>query len=63
MLSEPNDGPIMRTKDIMFLNNFSIKDYKVPLQALEKTDIEVRAYDTATGVPVSTSYNVILVDN
>lgn len=63
MLSEPNDGPIMRTKDIMFLNNFSIKDYKVPLQALEKTDIEVRAYDTAIGVPVSTSYNVILVDN
>ncbi len=63
MLSEPNDGPIMRTKDIMFLNNYSIKDYKVPLQALEKTDIEVRAYDTATGVPVSTSYNVILVDN
>ena len=63
MLSEPNDGPIMRTKDVMFLNNYSIKDYKVPLQALEKTDIEVRAYDTATGVPVSTSYNVILVDN
>ena len=62
MLSEPNDGPIMRTKDIMFLNNYSIKDYKVPLRALEKTDIEVRAYDTATGVPVSTSYNVILVD-
>ncbi len=63
MLSEPNDGPIMRTKDIMFLNNYSIKDYKVPLRALEKTDIEVRAYDTATGIPVSTSYNVILVDN
>lgn len=63
MLSEPNDGPIMRTKDIMFLNNYSIKDYKVPLQALEKTDIEVRAYDTSSGIPVSTSYNVILVDN
>ena len=63
MLSEPNDGPIMRTKDIMFLNNYSIKDYKVPIRALEKTDIEVRAYDTSTGIPVSTSYNVILVDN
>ena len=61
--SEPNDGSIMRTKDVMFLNNYSIKDYKVPLQVEEKTDIEVRAYDSSSGVPVSTSYNIILVDN
>jgi len=63
LVSEPEDGKVLRTKDIMFLNNYSIKDYKVPLRVLEKTDIEVRAYDTSTGIPVSTSYNVILVDN
>jgi len=62
-VSEVNDGPILRTKDIMFLNNYSIKDYKVPLQLPEKTDVEVRAYDNSTGIPVSTSYNIILVDN
>ena len=62
-VSEVNDGPILRTKDVMFLNNYSIKNYKVPLQLPEKTDVEVRAYDTSTGIPVSTSYNIILVDN
>lgn len=63
LVSEPEDGKVLRTKDIMFLNNYSIKDYKVPLRVPEKTDIEVRAFDSATGIPVSTSYNVILVDN
>lgn len=61
--SEVNDGPILRTKDVMFLNNYSIKDYKVPLQVPAKTDIEVRAFNSATGTPVSTTYNVLLVDN
>lgn len=63
LVSEPEDGKVLRTKDIMFLNNYSIKDYKVPLLVPEKADIEVRAYDTATGIPISTSYNIILVDN
>jgi hypothetical protein len=63
LVSEPDDGKVLRTKDIMFLSNYSIKDYKVPLQVLEKTDIEVRAFDSSTGIPISTSYNVILIDN
>ena len=63
MASEVDDGPVLRTKDVMFLNNFSIKDYKVPLSLPAKTDVEVRAYDDSTGIPVSTSYNLILVDN
>jgi hypothetical protein len=63
MVGVPNDGPVMRIKDVMFLNNYSIKDYKMPLRVTEKSDIEVRAYDSSTGIPVSTSYNVILVDN
>ena len=62
-VSEAEDGKILRTKDVMFLNNYSIKDYKVPLEIPEKTDVEVRAYDSATGTPVSTTYNIILVDN
>ena len=53
----------MRVKDVMFLNNYSIKDYKVPLTFTETTDIEVRAWDGSTGAAVSTSYNIILVDN
>lgn len=63
MASEVSDGSVLRTKDVMFLNNFSIKDYKVPLPLPAKTDVEVRAYDNATGIPVSTSYNILLVDN
>lgn len=63
MSSEVNDGTILRIKDVMFLNNYSIKDYKVPLAFPAKTDLEVRAYDGATGAAVSTSYNIILVDN
>ena len=62
-VSEVTDGRVLRTKDVMFLNNFSIKDYKVPLQIPEKSDVEVRAYDTSTGIPVSTTYNIILIDN
>jgi len=61
--SEVNDGKILRIKDVMFLNNYSIKDYKVPLAFPAKTDLEVRAWDGATGTAVSTSYNIILVDN
>ena len=63
-VSEPDDGIILKIKDIMFLNNFSIKDYKVPLEITEKSDVEVRAYsELPSGVPVSTTYNIILVDN
>ena len=63
MASEVENGRIMRVKDLMFLSNYSIKDYKVPLAFAETTDLEVRAWDGATGAAVSTSYNIILVDN
>ena len=63
MASEVDNGKIMRVKDVMFLSNYSIKDYKVPLPFTEMTDIEVRAWDSSTGTAVSTSYNIILVDN
>ena len=62
-VSEGDSNAILRTRDVMFLSNYSIKEYKVPLRILEKSNVEVRAYNDATGVPVSTSYNIILVDN
>ena len=58
------DGNIFKTLDnIYFVNGHQVKDYKVPLQLEEKSDVEVQAYNNATGVAVSTSFNIILVDN
>jgi len=48
--------------NVFFIGN-TIKDYKVPLPLKEKTDIEIRAYNGATGVPVNTTFNIVLVDN
>ena len=48
--------------NVFFIGN-TIKDYKVPLPLEEKTDIEIRAYNSATGVPVNTTFNIVLVDN
>jgi hypothetical protein len=62
-VADRTNGSTSRTKDIMFLNNYAVKDYKIPLRVLEKSDIEVRAYDASSGAAVSTSYNVILIDN
>jgi len=47
--------------NVFFIGN-TIKDYKVPLPLEEKTDIEIRAYNSATGVPVNTTFNIVLVD-
>lgn len=47
--------------NVFFVGN-TIKDYKVPLPLQEKTDIEIRAYNSATGVPVNTTFNIVLVD-
>ena len=58
------DGNIFKTLDnIYFVNGHQVKDYKVPLQLEEKSDVEVQAYNNATGVAISTSFNIILVDN
>ena len=39
------------------------KNYKVPLQFTEKTDIEVRGFTSASGNDCSSTFNLILVDN
>lgn len=58
------NGNIFRTLDTMFfVNGHFTKNYSVPLKLDEKSDIEVQAYNSATGVGVSTSFNIILIDN
>ena len=39
------------------------KDYKVPLQFTEKTDIEVRGFTSSAGNDCSSTFNLILIDN
>ena len=39
------------------------KDYKIPLQFTEKTDIEIRAYSTTNNSLVSSTFNLLLIDN
>jgi hypothetical protein len=39
------------------------KDYKIPMQIPEKHDIEVRAYSSINNSLVSSSFNLIIVDN
>jgi len=58
------NGNVFRTIDNMyFVNGHFSKNYAVPLKLLEKSDVEVQAYNSATGVAVSTSFSIILVDN
>lgn len=61
---EQVNGQIARTLDnLFFLNGLQTKHYTIPLRIPEKSDVEVQAYNTATGVAISTSFNIILVDN
>jgi len=58
------NGNVFRTIDNMyFVNGFFVKDYSVPIKLLEKSDVEVQVFNSATGVAVSTSFNIVLVDN
>lgn len=58
----PDDGS-WNVKDIAEIQASSfIKEYKVPMQFTEKSDIEVRAFSN-TGSSCSSSFNLILIDN
>ena len=39
------------------------KEYKVPLQFTEKTDLEVRGFTSSAGNDCSSTFNLILIDN
>jgi len=52
------------SKDIITVSATTYsKNYTVPLQFTEKTDIEVRAYSTTNNSLVSSTFNLILIDN
>jgi len=65
ILSRPFDGNgAWNSKDIITVSATTYaKDYKIPLQFTEKTDIEVRAYSTTNNSLVSSTFNLILIDN
>jgi hypothetical protein len=65
ILSRPSDGNgAWNSKDIITVSATTYaKDYKIPLQFTEKTDIEVRAYSTTNNSLVSSTFNLILIDN
>jgi len=58
-----NDGAF-NSKDIIISagQQFS-KNYKIPLQFTEKTDLEVRGFTSSSGNDCSSSFNLILYDN
>ena len=62
-LAKP-EGSAWNAKDIITVSATTYaKDYKIPLQFTEKTDIEVRAYSTTNNSLVSSTFNLILIDN
>jgi len=65
ILARPFDGNgAWNSKDIITVSATTYsKDYKIPLQFTEKTDIEVRAYSTTNNSLVSSTFNLILIDN
>jgi hypothetical protein len=58
-----NDGAF-NSKDIIISagQQFS-KNYKIPLQFTEKTDLEIRGFTSSSGNDCSSSFNLILYDN
>ena len=59
----PVNGFVMTTSDTMTVSGgFHVKNYSIPLKFNEKTDIEVQAFDGG-GTAISSTFNVILVDN
>ena len=65
ILCRPFDGNgAWNSKDIITVSATTYsKDYKIPLKFDEKTDVEVRAYSTTNNSLVSSTFNLILIDN
>ena len=64
ILAKPFGQTAWNSKDIITVSATTYsKDYKIPLQFTEKTDIEVRAYSTTNNSLVSSTFNLILIDN
>jgi len=53
-----------QSKDVITVSATTYsKDYKVPLKVKAGDDIEVRAYSTTNNSLVSSTFNLILIDN
>jgi len=64
ILSRDFGSNAWNSKDIITVSATTYsKDYKIPLMFTEKTDIEVRAYSTTNNALVSSTFNLIIVDN
>ena len=60
---EVGNGLIFRTRDVMDVpGGLHKRKYQVPFALLEKTDIEVRAI-ASTGTNMSSTFDIILIDN
>jgi hypothetical protein len=62
--ARPFNNGAFNSKDIIISagQQFS-KNYKIPLQFTEKTDLEVRGFTSSSGNDCSSSFNLILYDN
>jgi len=59
----PVNGFVMTTSDTMSVSGgFHVKNYSIPLKFNEKVDIEVQAFN-GSGTQISSTFNLILVDN
>ena len=59
----PFNGFVMTTSDTMAVSGgFHVKNYSIPLKFVEKSDIEIQAFNGG-GTIVSSTFNIILVDN
>ena len=59
----PNNGAF-NSRDVIAVSATTYsKDYRIPLQIPSRTDVEVRAFSTTNNSLVSSTFNIILVDN
>lgn len=59
----PNNGSF-NSRDVITVSATTYsKDYRIPLQIPARTDIEIRAYSTTNNSLVSSSFNLILIDD
>ena len=61
--TEFGDGGFNSKDIIISAGQQFAKNYKIPLQFTEKTDIEVRGFTSSAGNDCSSTFNLILIDN
>ena len=63
-MARPFGDGAFNSKDIIIsAGQQAVKDYKIPLQFTEKTDIEIRGFTSSSGNDCSSTFNLLLYDN